>query len=48
MAMLEELPAFEEDGNLPEGIYTLHRAQLAQHFATTPRRVKLLERLLHL
>ncbi len=48
MAMLEELPAFEEDGNLPEGIYPLHRAQLAPHFATTTRRRVLLERLLNL
>ena len=42
------LPDFEEDGNLPEGIYPLRRAELAQHFATTPRRRVLLERLLYL
>jgi hypothetical protein len=42
------LPDFEEDGNLPEGIYPLRRAELAQHFATTPRRRVLLERLLSL
>ncbi|MCX6365430.1 MAG: hypothetical protein NTX57_01825 [Armatimonadetes bacterium] len=34
--------------NPPEGIYTLHRVQLAPHFATTTRRRVLLERLLHL
>ena len=45
MAMLEKLPAFEEDGNLPEGLYPIGWEEIEERFADTPRRKMLLERL---
>ncbi|MBB6050152.1 DUF6932 family protein [Armatimonas rosea] len=39
------LPAFQSDGNLPEGIYSASWSELAEHFGGTERRQQLLQRL---
>jgi hypothetical protein len=42
------IPAFQEDGNLPSGLYPVDWMELMKYFAGTPRRIILLERLRNL